>query len=246
MQNDLITPKKRYPCTRCLEYAKKHFTSTRSAARLPPDGAIAGSSNPVLPINSMPQVEKGDSDLTDAAIEVEQEITETDGNIYDVLDEHMQDDPSVVSIDCVLSEILDRVAHLPKWEEYSEIQRAKLNSIAFAFGHIIESDLFHDANEVTKSYRDDLKSSLDKTDWIEDRNTVLTSFLKGCTRINNLHNVTAKKANSFVHAVEQGMYTRHNLCVTPFAFQLNVVQYILTGSKAATNLTGYWEPAGSY
>ena len=46
--------------------------------------------------------------------------------------------------------------------------------------------------------------------------------------------------------MEQVLYTRNNNTITLFSFQRNVVQYTLTGSKTATNLLGYWEPAGGY
>ncbi len=55
-----------------------------------------------------------------------------------------------------------------------------------------------------------------------------------------------KKINALVHTVEQVLYGKNLKCVSPFAFQRNLVAYSTTHSKLLTKLAGNWEPSGSY
>ena len=78
----------------------------------------------------------------------------------------------------LLSEILSRVEQLPGWEEYSDEDKTKLNTIGHKLGRIIEHDLYKDSNACTTSYKNYVKESLDKLNWVKERNTLLTIFFE--------------------------------------------------------------------
>ena len=132
------------------------------------------------------------------------------------------------------------------WDVFNCAQKKQLAYIARAIGAKIERDLYSDSLKVTKECENLANNDINKDEWLNERNSVLIGFLKGCTSMSDTQNPTEKKKNSLIHTVEQVLNTRNLTTVSPFSFQRNLVQYSITGSKVATNLLGSWEPAGSY
>ena len=69
--------------------------------------------------------------------------------------------------------------------------------------------------------------------------------MHGCTGVSS-ETIKEKKFNSCLHAVEQIIYARNNNVITPFAFQKNIMSYVISKSKTACAIKGCWESSGSY
>ena len=58
--------------------------------------------------------------------------------------------------------------------------------------------------------------------------------------------IKEKTFNSCLHSVEQIIYVRNNNVVAPFAFQKNIMSYVISNPKTACVIMGDWESSGSY
>ena len=124
-----------------------------------------------------------------------------------------------------------------------------MSELGKSLGLLIKKEIYEDGLRTSKGYKDiSLLKSVSCSSWLEERNTLLTSFIMGLSgaEIRNENEKGMKKLNAVTHAVEQIYYARNLNIITPFAFKRNLITYSLTHSKTAVKLYGNWESSGSY
>ena len=254
VKRKLITKKTAWVCSRCINYAKLNLCTT--ASKLPsPSESTHYSGGPSAETDSEPMETEPDgagvekTELDDGEMEPDDDEDEMKPDHYGAGDQREDRDTAfdlseeLDKIFCQLKNVRERGT----WQTFNTKQRSQLADISIVLGSLIESDLYEDSLEVTKETNNtnaDLKD-IDKEEWIGKRNCVLVGFLTGCAKT-SVQNQEEKKTNALIHAVEQVLKLRNLLTVSPFGFQRNIVQYVVSGSKLATNLMGSWEPGGSY
>ena len=118
-----------------------------------------------------------------------------------------------------------------------------MSELGKSLGLLIKKEIYEDGLRTSKGYKDiSLLKSVSCSSWLEERNTLLTSFIMGLSGA-EIRNENEKKLNAVTHAVEQIYYARNLNIITPFAFKRNLITYSLTHSKTAVKLYG---SLGSY
>ena len=151
-------------------------------------------------------------------------------------------------LDTFLCELLKAKVTNKRFSDLPENTQYKLCQISKELGSLIHLDLYHDGIAVNRQYKDlTTLKQLNPGTWLEARNVALVSFLCGCanTSLDTLA-THPKKLNAIVHSVEQVLYSRNILTITPFSFMRSMVSYSLTHNKISTVLAGGWEPSGGY
>ena len=124
--------------------------------------------------------------------------------------------------------------------------QGELSELRNILGSLIKKEIYEDGLRTSKGYKDiSLLKSVSCSSWLDERNTLLTSFVMGLSGA-EMRNENEKKLNAVTHAVEQIYYARNLNIITPFAFKRNLITYSLTHSKTAVKLCGNWESSGSY
>ena len=165
---------------------------------------------------------------------------DVDANITDIL--------QIDAVSSLVSKIEDVTSEIKNlnWNKLDRGVKSTLCNISKALGGIIESDVYSEKSTMTdecNSFKN--LTSIEARKWYNDRNELLTAFLHGCTGLSS-ETIKEKKFNSCLHAVEQIIYARNNNVVTPFAFQNNIMSYVISNSKTACAIMSGWESSGSY
>lgn len=233
VENDLLSHWSKggkWLCSKCFAYSKDHFVKKCRVS----GGEIRD--------NVLMNQETDNEETADSEFEMEQENNSQANTADESTSNQIQDDSLTEQLDI----ILNNLKTIPKsWTILTAEQQQKVTEIAHEVGSIIERDLYHDSIKVTKESSSMILSDINKEQWLEERNKALIGFITGCTGSSG-KNSDEKKTNSLIHVVEQVLNTRNLTAVCPFAFQRNLVQFSVTGSKLATNLLGAWEPSGAY
>ena len=132
------------------------------------------------------------------------------------------------------------------WNKLNRGVKSALCNLSKALGGIIESDFNSEKSTMAAECSSLVNlTSIEPRKWYNDHNELLTDYLHGCTRVSS-EAIKEKKFNSCLHDVQQIIYARNNDVVTLFAFQKNIMSYVISKSKAACAIMGGWESSGSY
>lgn len=216
----LITEKKYFVCTVCLEYSQKHFSNVRSS-RNEEGMEIDG-------------IETGEMEIDPIVAESVTEELDTENSLVPETD-------FIKVIDDLLKVLKDNTG-----KKLTDAANEKLKELYHKLGERLCSDLHAESVEVTKQYRSviDTNFDLSASRWVDNRNQYLVNFLRGATNVKIEDK--AKKQQALVHCVEQVLYTRHLNTICPFSYVRNLVTYTLTKSKLAVQMQSKWEPSGGY
>ena len=111
---------------------------------------------------------------------------------------------------------------------------------AVKVGNIINMDIFEDSKNVTCAYKTYIETignnSKHKQDWLEQRNPLLLSIIQGCTNVEDTESISMKISNALVDAIEQILYTRNLMTVTPICVSMQHNSIYNHRLKNTTNL----------
>ena len=219
VEKNLVKLSHTYVCNKCLEYAADHYVNTCTSK----ENSVEETIDQFLLISEI----QGEDD----------QLYEQDTGLGERIESE--------------TEKLEEFLHLLKqmkgrYRTLVESERIKLELIAKALGEIISTDLYSNGIEVSKQYKDfNFIKNTKPQEWAMEQNSLLVAFLCGACNI-DLKTCSDKKTNALVHTLEEVLYARNLLVITPFAFMRNLVTYTVTHSKTAVQLAGAWEPSGGY
>ena len=123
----------------------------------------------------------------------------------------------------------------------------ELSLIAKTLGESIAKDISSDIDEVSSCYKDHASlTSFDVKSWLNSRNPVLVSFLKG-TSIKTSNTELEKERCMCLASAVDSIYKASRLrLITPLHFMTNLVSYHVSGSKLLCSMDNQLAPAGSY
>ena len=211
--------RKSYICTACIKFAVDNFTKKRTRS---------------VNVSHEPEEELDSGLFEDESAEIDEDI-----------DMNTTSDSYTKELVKDIRKTREALENL-KWEKLSADLKLELTNLAGTLGKIVNLATYKDGQSINDQYKD-LRSlgNMDLKNWLSDRNPVLINFLYGCSGVNE-ETDSNKKTMALVHAIEQILYARNLLLVTPFAFQRNLISYSLTNSKTAVKLNGSWESSGGY
>lgn len=178
-----------------------------------------------------------ESSNTEMVVDKELEICEGVGNRP-----LGNDNISLATIKSLIQQI-----RILKWSDIEDNSlKISLCDLSESLGRLIREDLENEKEKMSDSCKSfENLSQLNYRNWYQQRNKLLTSFIFGCTGVNETHE-SPKKFNAAIHSVEQIIYTKNINIVTPFSFMRNILMYTVSKSKMACNVLGVSEGSGCY
>ena len=134
-----------------------------------------------------------------------------------------------------------------KWEDVTEDTKRSIDELAKEIGQFARTDIYNDGRKKIYQVYENIKDlkDMDRRTWIHQRNSVVRSFLHGCTGVNNDH-INEKKIRCLASTIEHVYHLGDLNLITSFSFLENLISYCISGSKLICQIHGASSGSGSY